>query len=149
MNLFHILCEFCRTHDQNPLSYLKLFLSGKHSDFQQMLPTPTAKFQQSQCHKLNLVFSKLHFFIVKAIFFGREHCFYTQLLCAGHFLLFLHFHTAFTHFTSSSLLRGPGEPHSTCMNSCFWDLFPILAHPFADQCYSFSLSCNPDLRAAV
>ena len=56
MTVFHILSEFCRTHAQNCLSYLKLCLSGKHSDFKQMFPTPTAKFQQSQCHKLNLAF---------------------------------------------------------------------------------------------
>lgn len=71
MNLFHILCEFCRTHDQNPLSYLKLFLSGKHSDFQQMLPTPTAKFQQSQCHKLNLVFFQATFLYCESYLFWQ------------------------------------------------------------------------------
>lgn len=85
-------------------SYLKLCLSEKHSEFKQTFPTPTEKFQQSQC--------QCH------IFLQGGDCFHTQLLCAGHFPLFPHFYAAFTHFTGISLLLAiTGLPSLTAPES--------------------------------
>lgn len=141
MTVFHILFEFCRTKDQRPMSCLKLCLSGKHSEFKQMFPTPMAEFQQSLWHKLNLVFPS-YLSLCESYLFGDY--FHTQPLCASHVLLSPHFYTAVTHFTGSSLLLvlyRPAKPHSTFLDSCFWDLFLILEHPFAEQRYSFSSLC--------
>lgn len=143
------------------MSYLKLCLSGKHSEFKQIFLTPTAEFQQSQCHKLNLFFQATFLYCESYLFLAGEggrgraegllpltailcwpcpplptflyccHSFYWLILVVGA----VQACQASQHLYELMLL-GPISHFGT---SICWAVLQLL----------LSLSCNPDPRVAV